>query len=345
MEDLTPGNFFCMFVPCLTTCCAYSLGIHLIHITLCILLYSIFYQSTMVQCTGCHELFTTKGYQTHICLTTNHNCAAIYTQGLLYISSDSGSESSDDESNGGDSGDLYEPAAFPGGFFGKNYSRADFEGLESDSEGDEADEDVVNAMHKGGWEPEPPKQPLPDNADDIVVDKEEVLGGEERQRRIENHLQQKPHVVKLPGGHAGAPMPNSQALGGPEEYKSKLGNNAQKNPWAPFSLQIDWEIAKWAKTRGPGSTAFTELLDIEGASPFNLLLYCLFNLIHRPKTHLGFHTKTQCNSTRRLMSNYLVAPTSDTVKLLSMGRCLNCIHTTSLSAYKLYGEIQISHPI
>jgi hypothetical protein len=102
----------------------------------------------MVQCTGCHELFTTKGYQTHIRLTTNHNCAAIYTQGLLYIASNSGSESSDNKSNGGDSGDLYEPAAFPGGFFGDNYSRADFEGLESDSEGDKADEDVANAMHE-----------------------------------------------------------------------------------------------------------------------------------------------------------------------------------------------------
>ncbi|KAL0957479.1 hypothetical protein HGRIS_001272 [Hohenbuehelia grisea] len=32
--------------------------------------------------------------------------------------------------------------------------------------------------------------------------------------------------------------------------------------YAPFASQIDWEIARWAKLRGPGSTALTELLKI-----------------------------------------------------------------------------------
>ncbi|KAG2741893.1 hypothetical protein P692DRAFT_20750106, partial [Suillus brevipes Sb2] len=36
------------------------------------------------------------------------------------------------------------------------------------------------------------------------------------------------------------------------------------NPWAPFNSQMDWEVAHWAKVRGLGSTAFTDLLAIEG---------------------------------------------------------------------------------
>ncbi|KAI0688790.1 hypothetical protein BC835DRAFT_1283994 [Cytidiella melzeri] len=39
---------------------------------------------------------------------------------------------------------------------------------------------------------------------------------------------------------------------------------AQWNPWAPFSSKMDWEVAQWAKLRGPSSTAFTELLEIDG---------------------------------------------------------------------------------
>ncbi|KAI0348983.1 hypothetical protein OH77DRAFT_1415714, partial [Trametes cingulata] len=34
--------------------------------------------------------------------------------------------------------------------------------------------------------------------------------------------------------------------------------------YAPFTSRIDWEIARWAKMRGPGSTAVSELLQIEG---------------------------------------------------------------------------------
>jgi hypothetical protein len=36
------------------------------------------------------------------------------------------------------------------------------------------------------------------------------------------------------------------------------------NIYSPFTSQMDWEIARWAKLRGSGSTAFTDLLKIEG---------------------------------------------------------------------------------
>ncbi|KAG1845132.1 hypothetical protein DFJ58DRAFT_664447, partial [Suillus subalutaceus] len=34
--------------------------------------------------------------------------------------------------------------------------------------------------------------------------------------------------------------------------------------WAPFVSRIDYEVAKWAKLRSSGSTAFSELLAVEG---------------------------------------------------------------------------------
>ncbi|KAH9069502.1 hypothetical protein EDB83DRAFT_2184842, partial [Lactarius deliciosus] len=34
--------------------------------------------------------------------------------------------------------------------------------------------------------------------------------------------------------------------------------------WYPFQSQRDWDFARWAKTRGPSSTAVTELLTIDG---------------------------------------------------------------------------------
>ncbi|KAF8995953.1 hypothetical protein BDQ17DRAFT_1330296 [Cyathus striatus] len=36
------------------------------------------------------------------------------------------------------------------------------------------------------------------------------------------------------------------------------------NPWAPFNSRINWEVAKWTKCQGPSSTAFSELLSIDG---------------------------------------------------------------------------------
>ncbi|KAJ3811030.1 hypothetical protein F5876DRAFT_88572 [Lentinula aff. lateritia] len=46
-----------------------------------------------------------------------------------------------------------------------------------------------------------------------------------------------------------------------------------ENKWAPFASRMDWEIARWAKLRGTGSTAFSELLAIDGVSEALQLSY------------------------------------------------------------------------
>ncbi|KAG1884424.1 hypothetical protein F4604DRAFT_1878757 [Suillus subluteus] len=54
-------------------------------------------------------------------------------------------------------------------------------------------------------------------------------------------------------------------------YASSI--DGTENPYAPFHSQMDWEIARWAKLRGPSSTAFSDLLSIDGVSERLCLSY------------------------------------------------------------------------
>jgi hypothetical protein len=80
----------------------------------------------------------------------------------------------------------------------------------------------------------------------------------------EEELKNKPYVVKFSKGRAGAVYTNNDHINGNTAYISQISN--PENPFSPFSSKIEWEIAHWAKTRGPSSTAFTELMSIEGVS-------------------------------------------------------------------------------
>ncbi|KAI9430251.1 hypothetical protein BJY52DRAFT_1208101 [Lactarius psammicola] len=57
-------------------------------------------------------------------------------------------------------------------------------------------------------------------------------------------------------------IPNmGRSTPGYEQLQEKLGLD---NIWTPFQSQCDWEFARWAKNRGPTSTAVGELLAIDG---------------------------------------------------------------------------------
>ncbi|EIN09278.1 hypothetical protein PUNSTDRAFT_113700 [Punctularia strigosozonata HHB-11173 SS5] len=77
----------------------------------------------------------------------------------------------------------------------------------------------------------------------------------------ESNLRVDPTIVHF-GGRAGEclPLASSSAYTSYSEKIQELNGDAEHCPWAPFKTRIDWEIAKWAKLRGPSSTAFTELL-------------------------------------------------------------------------------------
>ena len=83
---------------------------------------------------------------------------------------------------------------------------------------------------------------------------------------IENQLR-KPVVVQhfrdhFQGSKAGEPAPPPTKGKSRAHRSGSLGS--ETNPYAPFTNRINWEIAKWAKLRGPSSTAFSELLSISG---------------------------------------------------------------------------------
>ncbi|KAI0351066.1 hypothetical protein OH77DRAFT_1411790, partial [Trametes cingulata] len=70
------------------------------------------------------------------------------------------------------------------------------------------------------------------------------------------------HTVSYPDERAGAPVDFFRFASAYEVYAQELHAHGD-NPYAPFASRIDWLFARWAKMRGPGSTAVTELLQIK----------------------------------------------------------------------------------
>ncbi|KAI0065024.1 hypothetical protein BV25DRAFT_1869164 [Artomyces pyxidatus] len=63
-------------------------------------------------------------------------------------------------------------------------------------------------------------------------------------------------------GNAGAPI-GQEARPTYQAYRDSLRGGVANNVYHPFSHQVAWDIADWAKDRGPTSTAVTDLLSIK----------------------------------------------------------------------------------
>lgn len=96
-------------------------------------------------------------------------------------------------------------------------------------------------------------------------DSEEGAQAESGHQFVESRLHQKIHINKFSNKMTGAPInANKQdSSSGFKKYGSGLDED-ESNIYAPFKSRLDWEIAHWAKFRGPSSTALTELLNIAG---------------------------------------------------------------------------------
>lgn len=137
-------------------------------------------------------------------------------------------------------------------------SDEDADDIESPTE-EEIEEDLLaasNAEQEIGLEPQRPQSVMPDVEDDTMTGPAARLRG-----GAEEVLLKKPFVVKFPSPHAGKVYSRGSQTSD-EKYEEVLGNS--ENPFAPFTSQLDWDVARWAKLRGPSSTAFTELMDLEG---------------------------------------------------------------------------------
>ena len=237
----------------------------------------------MVFCSGCGGTFSLgSGYLNHVQLSRNADCAAIYQQSLDY-QSDADSDIEYDSA---------EPQAAPIVRNHDNISGHDFEDMfneynlddyihdvreESEQENDDnmewGDEDETDEefgdIDNDYWEP-PPPQSLADDVEFLDEQEQDNPGfSQEARLAAEDAFRQHPVVEKYPDRHAGAPISNKRLASKNESYAKVINN--EHNPWAPFSSQIDWEVARWAKLRGPGSTALSDLLKIDGVSVILLL--------------------------------------------------------------------------
>ncbi|KAG1785030.1 uncharacterized protein HD556DRAFT_1451117 [Suillus plorans] len=181
-----------------------------------------------------------------------------------------------------DNHNTFEPYSlteFIGDYFG-TYNEEDFEWpevrrvMESDSEIQEEDEDedcdelgdgdaiaAHDAELEHRWEcpVDPASQDIdfPD-LEDVSLQPQPCHA---EQRQAEAPLGQHPTIKEFPQHGAGAPL-HCAGTTAFTSYKDKLSGS--ENIWAPFTSPVDYEVMKWAKLRGAGSTAFSELLAIDG---------------------------------------------------------------------------------
>lgn len=74
-------------------------------------------------------------------------------------------------------------------------------------------------------------------------------------------------IEYFPGKEAATPITTSVTCESTFTlYQHQLNDN---NMYAPFASKLDWKVAEWAKLRGPSSSAFNELLQIDGVSKPN----------------------------------------------------------------------------
>ena len=210
----------------------------------------------MVHCAGCNQDFTVSGYTSHIHRTTRVPCRAIHHNELANLALDDDDDNDDDDEDLSFVGDLLD-------------SDAERQGFARDLFGDYDDIDV-------GW---PDDEELPeedDNGYDDDEEEEESSSSEEDDAdsdadegnddivalSLPPPTNEQYDIVDFPGKDAA--MPNATASEpNYNVYRQQLSSN---NRYAPFVSRFDWEIARWAKLRGPSSSAFTELLQIEGVS-------------------------------------------------------------------------------
>ncbi|KAA1475505.1 hypothetical protein DENSPDRAFT_783649 [Dentipellis sp. KUC8613] len=80
--------------------------------------------------------------------------------------------------------------------------------------------------------------------------------------QVEGHLWARPVIAKFPGA-AGAPLPGYTSSTPAYDANRVHFDRENKNIWAPFKSKMSWNMAYWAKTRGPSSSAISELLAMD----------------------------------------------------------------------------------
>ncbi|THH32704.1 hypothetical protein EUX98_g1491 [Antrodiella citrinella] len=195
----------------------------------------------------------------------------------------------------GQDGDI-----FSGDFFGDDYREEDFPGWhegdrgpvhnasgrqgvdnseDSDDDGEGNDEEVPprdrpDVASDRRWEPEPaPYAPPSPMLEDFGLGDDDDLDPNFRST-ADGTTSRAPAVVIKFGGAAGKIYEGAHGRRtGYDTYSASVESNTPINPYAPFTSRMDWEIARWAKLQGPGSTSVSSLLGIDNLSERLALSY------------------------------------------------------------------------
>ncbi|KZT74261.1 hypothetical protein DAEQUDRAFT_787639 [Daedalea quercina L-15889] len=245
----------------------------------------------MPTCKGCNRNFSQRGYATHLAQTTRPACIAV-REGYIHhnktVPDNALMENIDDTPD-------RNPIPFEGDYF-REYLPEEFDvgrdtspsgpdpantsshaadggceegagvGEEAEVEGDADDDDDDYDDGIPSWEPPPLSPPSDGSHVPMDEDTNEHAGSLDPRERhgIESRTSSKTFVEHFPSHRAGEVLEDHGA--GPDSehkaYAISVGITEEK-PFAPFQSKLDWELARWAKMRGPGATAVTDLLKIE----------------------------------------------------------------------------------
>ncbi|KAG1896128.1 uncharacterized protein F5891DRAFT_1193360 [Suillus fuscotomentosus] len=199
------------------------------------------------RCPACfHDNLTVTGFSQHLAKSRNPHCQALYCQSHSQIHAND---------------PYYEPDT--DGVYGQDdleFAQADdlefvWEQISGhDDADDDASDDGLNAEPE--WEPP-------------VEAVEEDNGSSMDDPKIQARAQGLRGCVVMPypdprAGEQIANQANHHAAN--VEYGAHFANTEQENLYHPFTCKMDWEVARWAKLHGVSSTAFSDLLAIEGVS-------------------------------------------------------------------------------
>lgn len=140
----------------------------------------------------------------------------------------------------------------------------DEEDREEEDEEDEEDGDEDDLL---GWEPPPANLPdkFPALMDEDIFDTHGL--DQDAHQRVELQVSTKTIVECFPSTDAGkVHLDHGEGPNGSRNAYAASVGITEKEPYAPFKSKIDWEVARWAKLRGPRATAITDLLKIETVS-------------------------------------------------------------------------------
>ena len=236
-------------------------------------------------CSGCETQFTIAGLPRHLSQTQKPKCIAFRQAQEMLLTSENVQGVPPPSPVSFDDVDMDAfPIPFEGDFYG-DYAPDFFDGdgaptppgSDSDSDPDSDSDSDDDEPEVQSWEPPPRVDTLANtegasgsNVDTSVpLTSASAAGRAEERRAIEAKAARKTFVVRYPSKLAGAPISKAKSVTSTNDsYRSQLNpaNADDNNPYAPFASKLDWEIARWAKLRGPGSTAFTDLLAIEEVS-------------------------------------------------------------------------------